>query len=141
MIRGYLQRRKYRVLSQKIQMTNGIYFKREELFETLQNKEQKFDENAPAKNVRYVYSTGAIYNGMMKGGFRDGRGVMTWPDTAKYEGEWKMGYACGKGTFFHADEDIYEGQWFNNKCNGYGVYTNKKGARYEGHWKNDTQSG
>ena len=52
----------------------------------------------------------------MRGGFRDGRGTMTWPDGAKYEGEWKIGYACGSGAFFHADGDIYDGQWNNNKC-------------------------
>ena len=39
LVRGFLQRRKYRVLNSKVQMANGIYFKREELFETLQNKD------------------------------------------------------------------------------------------------------
>ena len=31
----------------------------------------------------------------MRGGFREGYGVMTWEDGAKYEGNWKEGYACG----------------------------------------------
>ena len=120
-------------------MANGIYFKREELFETLKNQDQKFDPNMPVKEVRYNYqSTGSHYEGQMKGGFRDGKGVMTWADNAKYDGEWKMGYASGNGIFYHADGDVYDGAWNNNKCNGYGVYTNKKGARYEGYWKNDT---
>ena len=139
LVRGFLQRRKYRVMTNKIHMTNGIYFKREELFETLQNKDQKYDQSLPQKTTRYVYkSTGASYDGQMRGGFRDGRGTMTWSDGAKYEGEWKMGYASGSGTFHHADGDIYDGHWESNKCNGYGVYTNKKGAKYEGSWKNDT---
>jgi hypothetical protein len=37
-VRGFLERRRYRVLSTRIQATNGVYFKREELFETLENK-------------------------------------------------------------------------------------------------------
>ena len=123
-------------------MTNGIYFKREELYETLKNKDQAFDQSLPQTHTRYTYqSTGAVYEGQMRGGFRDGQGVMTWSDGAKYEGEWKMGFACGQGIFHHADGDIYDGQWQSNKCNGHGVYTNKKGAKYEGSWKNDTQSG
>jgi hypothetical protein len=118
---------------------NGMYFKREEFYETLKNKEQKFNADSPISSTKYTYKcTGSTYEGQMKGGFRHGRGTQTWSDSAKYEGEWEMGYACGKGTFYHADGDIYEGVWNNNKCNGYGVYTNKKGARYEGYWKNDT---
>lgn len=141
-VRGFIQRRKYKLHTTKMHHANGMYFKREELYETLQDKDQKFDKSAPVKDVKYTYkSTGSVYEGQLKGGFRDGKGTMTWTDTARYEGEWEMGYACGKGTFYHADGDIYEGVWNNNKCNGYGVYTNKKGARYEGYWKNDTQSG
>lgn len=45
----------------------------------------------------------------MRGGFRDGKGTMTWADGAKYEGDWKMGYACGQGKFLHVDGDVYEG--------------------------------
>jgi hypothetical protein len=93
-----------------MQMTNGPYFKREELFETIQNTAQKYDPSLPLDNTRYVYqSTGAVYQGQMRGGFRDGKGTMTWADGAKYEGEWKMGYACGNGKFLHADGDVYEG--------------------------------
>lgn len=45
-------------------MANGIYFKREELFETLKNQDQKFDPNMPVKEVRYNYqSTGSVYEG------------------------------------------------------------------------------
>ena len=77
-------------------MNNGMYFKREELFETLQNTNQVYDPSQPLTTVRYIYnSTGAVYEGQMRGGFRDGRGVMTWQDNAKYDGEWKMGYAFG----------------------------------------------
>lgn len=47
-----------------MQMANGIYFKREELFETLQDKNAKYDPNQPQKDVRIEYeSTGAVYQG------------------------------------------------------------------------------
>jgi hypothetical protein len=36
-------------------MANGIYFKREELFETLKSQDQKYDSNIPVKDVRYNY--------------------------------------------------------------------------------------
>jgi len=38
-----------------------------------------------------------VYDGEWKGGFRDGKGSMTWPDGAKYVGEWSMNKACGRG--------------------------------------------
>jgi len=124
-----------------MQIANGIYFRREEIFETLKENES-YDANAPLNEVKIQFkTTGSVYEGQMRGGFREGTGTMTWNDGAKYEGQWDKSYACGKGIFYHADGDIYDGNWFNNKCNGFGIYTNKKGARYEGHWKNDAQSG
>ena len=45
-------------------MTNGIYFKREELFETINDKNSKYDPSLPLENTRYVYqATGAVYQG------------------------------------------------------------------------------
>lgn len=141
LIRGFLSRRRYKVIVTNMQMANGMYFKRDEIFETLREGES-YNNMLPLNNVKIQYkSTNAVYEGQMRGGFREGTGTMTWSDGAKYEGEWDKSYACGKGIFYHADGDIYDGNWFNNKCNGFGVYTNKKGARYEGHWKNDAQSG
>ena len=108
LVRGYLQRKKYRVLVDKVNTAAGIYFKKEELFETLKTNE-KYNPKAALKTVKHTYSTGAVYEGQMRGGFREGKGKMTWVDGGKYDGEWKMGFACGKGTFHHADEDVYEG--------------------------------
>jgi len=50
----------------------------------------------------------------MKGGFRDGKGVMIWPDHAKYDGEWRAGCAEGNGIFYHFDGGVYNGQWKDN---------------------------
>lgn len=41
-------------------MANGIYFKREELYETLKSADQKYDPKMPVKEVKYSYqSTGS----------------------------------------------------------------------------------
>ena len=40
----------------------------------------------PAKYTKFEYETGAVFEGQMRGGFRDGRGTMTWADSARYEG-------------------------------------------------------
>ena len=48
---------------------------------------------------RYEYTTGAVYEGMWKGGLRHGHGKMKWSDGATYEGEWQYNQAFGEGTF------------------------------------------
>jgi len=72
----------------------NTYFKREEMMETI-TQGQQYHANSPFKAVKYEYSTGAVYEGQMKGGFRDGKGTMTWPDGASYSGQWKEGFANG----------------------------------------------
>lgn len=84
---------------------------------------------------------GAIYSGEWKNGFRDGKGVQTWPDGSKYEGDWIEDKANGKGRLSHADGDIYEGDWVNDKANGEGTYMHANGAKYVGQWKDDKQHG
>ena len=142
MIRAYLQRKKYQIWTGNMVMSNGLYFKREELLETTKQNE-KYDANAPLKKVTHKYQcSGAVYVGEMRCGSREGYGTMTWKDGAKYEGQWLEGFANGKGVFTHADNgDTYDGNWKYNKCHGHGVYTNKKGASYSGYWVNDTQQG
>ena len=39
-------------------------------------------------------------------GFKDGRGVQTWPDGTTYEGHWKNGKANGRGRLIHAEGDV-----------------------------------
>ncbi len=96
-----------------------------------------FQTNQKPYIKKVNYRNGGTYQGQWLGGFRHGRGTMTWADGAVYEGEWNYGQAFGQGKFTHVDGDVYEGQWSNNKANGMGVYLNAKGARYEGQWKDD----
>ena len=120
LMRGFLQRRAYRVQKFRNEGTTK-YFKEQESNETLGGI---YEKNSPIQLKQYTYKTGAIYNGQWKGGIRHGNGTMIWTDGARYEGEWSYNMASGNGKFYHSDGDIYDGKWANNKAMGYGVYTN-----------------
>ena len=71
MIRGWSERRKYRVLKSNYQ--NSVkYFKLEESQETLQGKYDPNNKNLVTRT--YTYKTGAVYSGTWKGGMRHGKG-------------------------------------------------------------------
>ena len=40
------------------------------------------------KKPKFVFKSGASYEGEWKGRFRDGHGLQQWPDGAQYEGVW-----------------------------------------------------
>jgi hypothetical protein len=85
------------------------------------------------REYRYQCS-GALYQGEWIGGFRHGRGAITWSDGARFEGEWVLGRAVGQGKFTHTKGEIYDGHWSNDKAHGFGIYVHNNGARYEGEW-------
>jgi hypothetical protein len=51
----------------------------------------RFRTNAKIIFKEYTYKSGAKYKGEWLGGFRHGKGTMTWPDSASYEGDWVLG--------------------------------------------------
>jgi len=65
--------------------------------------------------------SGAIYEGEMRGGFREGRGKMTWRDGTCYEGQWEHGRAHGEGKIKYANGDQYKGSWYCDQPHGYGL--------------------
>ena len=84
-IRGWLERRKYKILQMSIPQTK--YFKKEESMETLNG----LYKNRTKEEYRvHQYQTGARYSGSWKGGLRHGTGNIVWPDGARYEGEWQF---------------------------------------------------
>lgn len=108
---GYQARKQ--VLHYKRQVkSNHNYFSLQEIKETLSSKARM--PKLRSKRKPYKYSSGAVYRGEWCGGFRDGKGVMEWPDGAKYEGHWSYGRPRGTGRFVHVDGDVYEGEW--KKC-------------------------
>ena len=137
-VRGFLERRKYRVKLMDIE-DSSKYFKLEEAKETLTSN--VYMDNEPLVSRTHNYKTGAVYEGQWKGGMRHGTGIMRWPGNARYIGDWQFNQACGQGKFIHEEGDIYEGRWAKNKANGFGTYKNMHGACYEGNWKDDLQHG
>ena len=85
LIRGFLQRRKYRIMKLTCEVQSK-YFKGDEAKETLQGE---YRDNARLEQRVHTYRTGAVYTGQWKGGLRHGRGSMVWVDTARYEGDWQ----------------------------------------------------
>ena len=49
-------------------MNANTYFKREELMETI-TKGKLYNTHPQTETIKYQYSTGAIYEGQIKGGF------------------------------------------------------------------------
>ncbi len=85
------------------------YFTDEEFRETLR-KNTIYYPNAKLEIKDYHYKcTNSTYNGEWRGGFRQGYGVMKWPDGAMYEGTFDFGRANGQGKFTHLKGEIYEG--------------------------------
>ena len=62
----------------------------------------------------------STYIGMMRGGKKDGHGVLTWPDGGKYDGQWRNNKRDGKGTWITADGEKCEGIWHYQKMVGQG---------------------
>ena len=87
LVRSYIERKKYK--SRMMAINSRIkYFKAEESSETVSRR--MFKQNEPLKTKKYVYSTGAVYDGTWKGGLRHGIGTMKWPDGASYTGKWEF---------------------------------------------------
>ena len=64
-------------------------------------------------------------------------GTLKFP-AATYEGDVKKGKANGKGIFTFSDGSTYEGKVKKNKIHGKGIYTDAAGKTYEGTFKYGT---
>ena len=91
LIRGFLQRKKYKILKLTDQVSSK-YFKQEEAQETLYGM---YEDNGQLVTRTHTYKTMAVYSGKWKGGMRHGLGNMRWSDSAQYIGEWSYGQAQG----------------------------------------------
>lgn len=60
------------------------------------------------------------YDGELKEGHYDGRGVQIWPTGARYDGEWKSDRADGQGTYRSASGEVCSGMWANGCFQGKG---------------------
>jgi len=105
--RAYVTRKEYQHLVKS--KRSNRFFTREEVRETL--KAGKGSLKAREQRGPYTYSSGSIYQGQWRGGFRDGYGVQIWPGSSKYEGNWSYGWPFGIGKFTLSAGEVYEGAW------------------------------
>ena len=77
---------------------------------------------------------GARYEGQLKRGRFDGRGVLRTPDGAVYDGDWSDGAQEGYGEYTAPDKTTFKGGWTAGKPDGPGVLTTPDGKAVKGIW-------
>jgi hypothetical protein len=77
---------------------------------------------------------GARYEGQLKRGRFDGRGMLRTPDGAVYDGDWVDGTQDGYGEYTAADKTTFKGGWTAGKPDGPGVLTAPDGKVVKGIW-------
>ena len=92
-----------------------------------------------------IYSNGNKYEGEIKNGKREGKGIMEYNDGHRYEGDWKNDLRDGKGVYCfknnESNKDKYEGEFKNGKAEGKGISYYNNGDKYEGEYKNWNKEG
>ena len=82
------------------------------------------------------------YEGDVRDGKLNGRGVFTYPNGSCYTGEFRDNLRSGRGTMAFLNGNSYDGQWRDNERNGSGVYTwVTTGTRYDGEWRASKRHG
>ncbi|MFO1084882.1 MAG: hypothetical protein U1E21_09980 [Reyranellaceae bacterium] len=87
----------------------------------------------------------ATWTAACVGGFAERRGVTMWFQGGRpgdrYEGTMRAGRMDGRGILTKRNGDRYEGDWRDDRRNGRGVYSYANGGRYEGEWRDDERNG
>lgn len=114
-----------------------------------------FTKGIPDGQVRITYSSGNIYEGMVKAGKLNGQGKLIYVDGSKksgtigpqkiafayYEGEFVNNMREGVGITYYKNGEKLEGQWEKDLFNGYGTATEENGLKYTGNWKSGNYNG
>ena len=79
---------------------------------------------------------GTRYEGELREGRMNGRGIYVWKSGTRYDGELVDGNFQGQGTMTWANGDRYVGQWANDVAHGQGTKTIADGRTYTGQWTN-----
>ncbi len=89
-----------------------------EIFHLLQKKAEKGGQEEGKEYVEN-YKNGGRYEGGMKDGRREGRGVLYFKDGGYYQGQWLANKMNGFGRLYYADNRLaYEGEWENDQFHG-----------------------
>ena len=160
---------------------NGLKFKEKNTIEQLmeistsctqiiryhEDMEKTFKQQFLA-NIKMEYPDGSRYEGEIKNGKKEGKGILYYNNGDKYdgffkddkkeingvlyykngniyEGEFKNDKKNGKGTFYYNDGqykgDKYVGDFLDDYKHGKGIYYFHSGNKYEGDWKNNKMEG
>ncbi|MBO4343795.1 MAG: hypothetical protein J5844_03965 [Clostridia bacterium] len=89
-----------------------------------------------------VYSSGDVYEGGIKGIYRNGKGTLEYKETgAKYVGDFADDKLTGSAVVTSADGSKYEGEVKDGKKDGIGKFTFSDGSYYYGEWKDNKRDG
>jgi len=83
-------------------------------------------------NWKRIEFPDGVYEGEMKNGKLEGKGIMIFPSGSRYEGDFKNGGMDGKGIYSSSDGSWYEGEMKNGEFHGKGIAKLKDGGIYEG---------
>lgn len=87
------------------------------------------------------FEDGSVYVGELHDDKLDGRGVMTLANGDRYEGEFSHNKLSGHGVMTWANGNRYEGDYLDNARSAHGVFIWADGDRYEGEWLDDRPHG
>src|ERR687885_749682 len=80
----------------------------------------------------FVYSNDDRYEGQVSNGKPNGRGMFLFANNSRYEGTISNGEPNGSGTFTFGDGDRYQGRVLNGQPHGQGTLTYANGQVYRG---------
>lgn len=83
---------------------------------------------------RYVWASGASYEGDYADGQKSGKGTYTYPNGDSFTGSWVGGLKHGAGKERFANGDSFKGVWVSDVREGDGEYTYASGAVLKGVW-------
>ena len=103
--RGYKARQAFTLL--RSEFTLSPYFTPQLVYETIRLS----NASILRTHGKHIYTSGAIYEGEWRGGFRDGQGEMKWTDGSQFIGRWSWGWPVGIGRFAGPEGEVFEGKW------------------------------
>lgn len=87
------------------------------------------------------YNNGRLYFGYWQNNLRHGKGFEKFPNGNSYEGTFAEGKAAGKGVYRWGNGEAYEGEWVAGKKHGDGIWRGSRRDSYIGEWRNNKAEG
>ena len=104
-------------------------------------KENDSTKHLPGIELVIKFKDDREFKGLIKGGKKNGRGFLKFPNGEYYDGEWKDGERHGQGKYVWKNKSSYEGSYVNNLREGKGTFKFSDGKEYVGDWRAGVRSG